>query len=134
MTHTYGFLAPDGIAFADLMLGRDPMTKRPRFRKIVFAALCTVNGFGTATTIADSNLAVWIILEWYGAHLAAGGRRERVAERMLKKFDAFNSAPIRHDSCGPAPARALAQATAESAMRRRLPQPDKSLELRRQIR
>ena len=58
----------------------------------VFAALCKVNGFGPAATIADSDLAVWIILEWYRAHRAAGGKVDRVAERMLGKVDALNSA------------------------------------------
>ena len=86
-------LIPDGLAFGDLALSRDPETKRPRFKMSVFAALCKVNGFGPAPTVANSDLAVWIILEWYQAHLAAGGKRDRVAERMLRKFDALNSKP-----------------------------------------
>lgn len=92
---SHQLLIPDGLAFGDLGLNRCPETKRPRFKMSVFAALCKVNGFGPAPTIANSDLAVWIILEWYRAHLAAGGKHDRVAERMLRKFDALNSQPPR---------------------------------------
>jgi hypothetical protein len=88
-------LIPDGHVFADLALRRDPDTKRPRFKTSVFAALCKVNGFGSAPTIADSDMAVWIILEWYREHLAAGGKPEPIAERMLKKVEILRSAAIR---------------------------------------
>lgn len=80
---------PDGSAFSDLELTREPGTGRWQFARVPLIAICIANGLDAEAALADDNFARGLIREWYRAHCKAGGSRDALVEEMLEESNAF---------------------------------------------
>lgn len=85
---------PNGIDFADLALEREPVTARLLVAAAPLAAMCRANDLDAADTLANEDLACWLIWEWYGAHVRVGGEPDPVAEQIIAEFVAEQASGI----------------------------------------
>lgn len=75
---------PDGIAFADLRLSRDPLTREVSFDWEPVERICSASGIDSEVLRRSSEDAVGgLIVAWYNAHRRAGGAADPVAEQLI---------------------------------------------------
>lgn len=84
-----GFAIPEGVAFADLALARDPVTGDVSFDWAPIEAICSANNFDVALLRdTDEGNVAGFLVAWYTAHLAAGGPPDLVAEQLIAEVEA----------------------------------------------
>lgn len=86
---TVGFAIPEGVAFADLHLGRDAVSGDVSFDWAPIEAICAENGFDVEKLRqTDEGNVGGFIVAWYEAHRLAGGPLDLVAEQLLAEVAA----------------------------------------------
>ena len=77
-------IIPADIAFADLALRRDSETGAVGFRWTVIERICEASGLDVAVLGAgpEDNVAA-LIMAWYDAHRARGGKPDPVADDLI---------------------------------------------------
>lgn len=88
-----GIVIPDGIAFADLKLQRDPVTLEVEFDLQPIEAICRASGvpLEVFTQTEEDNLG-GLIVGWYRHHRASGGTPDPVAEQIIAEVEAESRA------------------------------------------
>jgi hypothetical protein len=74
---------PQHVAFADLQLERETVTGRLLYLPEPLSEVIRCNGDDPLCVLADEDLAMWYIAEWYFAHRLAGGDPDPVAEHII---------------------------------------------------
>lgn len=93
MTSTYHIAIPQGLGFADLRLARDYKTGDVSFDTSVIERIERESGLPAGFFMAQHEDAVAsLITGWYGAHRAAGGAADPVAEDLLAEVRAEDAA------------------------------------------
>ena len=77
---------PAGLAFADLQLERELVTKRLLYRPGPLAELFRANAL--EPLLNDEDVVSWLIAEFYLLHRANGGEPDRVADEVLAEVAA----------------------------------------------
>ena len=92
-THSLRITVPDGLAFEQLKLARDPATLEVSFDWAPIDAICEASGLDPALFREqhEDNVA-GLIHEWYLAHLAAGGARDPVQDQIRAEVEAEQAA------------------------------------------
>ena len=86
---------PDGVAFADLKLEREPFTKQLMYDPAPLANLIVANNILTTQPLSENeDLAAWLIAQWYLAHRTSGGEPDPVAEEVLADVEALQAIGI----------------------------------------
>src|SRR5581483_3861617 len=80
---------PEGVSISALQLERDPQTGRVRFDWRPIEAICAANGIDIAVLRDEheDNVAE-LLIEWYAAHLRAGGARDAVLDQLAAEASA----------------------------------------------
>ena len=75
---------PDGVAFSDLKMARDPTTSEVSFDWAPIVAICDANGIDTNLFKHqhEDNVS-GLIVAWYHSHRADGGEIDLVAEQLI---------------------------------------------------
>lgn len=84
-----GIAIPAGVAFSDLKLSRDPVTRALRFDWAPIEAVCDASGLdvGLFKESNEGNV-IELLLTWYGFNLASGGARDTVMEQVIAEVEA----------------------------------------------
>jgi hypothetical protein len=56
--------------------------------------MCRANGLDPAATLADEDLACWLICRWYVAHIDAGGEPDDAVKRIMTEIAAAQESGI----------------------------------------
>ena len=84
---------PQGVAFSDLRLARDPQTGDVSFDAAVIERIEAESGLPAGFFMGQHEDAVAsLITTWYSAHRAAGGATDPVAEDLLAEVRAEDAA------------------------------------------
>ena len=84
-----GLQIPANLSFAKLGLERERATKRLLYNSAVLTRLAAANQVDGQTTVFDQeDFVAWLIAEWYLAHRARGGNRDKIAEQILAEVAA----------------------------------------------
>ena len=84
---------PEGVAFADLRLARDPQTGDVSFNTAIIDQVERESGLPAGFFMGQHEDALAsLITTWYGAHRAAGGDADPVAEDLLAEVMAEDAA------------------------------------------
>lgn len=77
-------IIPDTLDFSDLRLSRDPASGDVNFDWGPIEAICHASGLDVAMLRdTDEGNVAGLIVEWYGAHRAAGGAPDPAAEDLI---------------------------------------------------
>ena len=80
-------VVPEDLDFADLEIEREPKTDRLLFRPEPIARVAAANGQNPAEVLASEDLSMWFIMEWYVAHLGAGGAIDPVLQEYVDQVE-----------------------------------------------
>ncbi len=84
---------PEGMAFADLQLARDPATGDVSFSTAVVERIERASGLPAGFFMAqDEDAVASLITTWYAAHLQAGGERDPAADDLIAEARAEDAA------------------------------------------
>ena len=84
---------PDGMAFSDLQLARDPATGNVSFSTAVVERIEQESGLPAGFFMGQPEDAMAsLITTWYAAHLEAGGERDPVADDLIAEVRAEDAA------------------------------------------
>ena len=84
---------PEGVAFSDLRLGRDPKTGDVSFDTAVIERIEQESGLPAGFFMSQHEDALAsLITTWYNAHRAAGGDTDPVAEDLIAEVQAEDAA------------------------------------------
>lgn len=85
----FGIAIPAGVMFADLQLSRDPVTHALRFDWGPIEAVCEASGLDVGIfKESDEGNVIELLLNWYGFHLANGGKPDSVMEQVIAEVQA----------------------------------------------
>lgn len=88
---------PQGMAFADLRLSRDPDTGDVSFDTTVIERIERESGLPEGFFMGQPEDALAALLTtWYSAHRAAGGHADTVAEELIAEVRAEDAAGQHH--------------------------------------
>ena len=88
---------PQGMAFADLRLSRDPDTGDVSFDTTVIERIERESGLPEGFFMGQPDDALAALLTtWYSAHRAAGGHADTVAEELIAEVRAEDAAGQHH--------------------------------------
>lgn len=78
---------PENIDFADLKLGRDPITGAVSFDWLPIELICQESGIDSAmfTDTHEDNVA-GLLVTWYVQHRRNGGEPDAIAEELLEEI------------------------------------------------
>ena len=115
---------PEGVAFADLRLARDPQTGDVSFNTAIIDQVERESGLPAGVFMGQPEDALAaLITTWYSQHLAAGGERDAVADDLIAESRAEDAAgqPYSHapGQAGPPPALTPSPAGCATAPTRR---------------
>lgn len=84
---------PEGLAFADLRLTRDPGTGDVSFDTRVIERIEAASGLPAGFFMGqDEDALAALITAWYDRHIAAGGARDPVADDLIAEVRAEDAA------------------------------------------
>jgi len=93
MKQTTSITLPEGMAFADLQLARDPSTGDVSFSTAAVQAIESASGLPEGFFMdQDEGALASLITTWYAAHLQAGGERDPVADDLIAEARAEDEA------------------------------------------
>lgn len=104
MKRTTQITLPEGVAFADLHLARDPATGDVSFSTPIVERIERASGLPDGFFMSqDEGVLASLITTWYAAHLQAGGERDPVADDLIAEVRAEDAAG---QTCSHRPGRA----------------------------
>lgn len=84
---------PQGLAFAELQLARDPATGDVSFSTPIMERIERASGLPAGFFLGQEEDALAsLITTWYAAHLEAGGERDPVADDLIAEARAEDAA------------------------------------------
>lgn len=93
MKQTTPIILPEGLAFADLQLARDPATGDVSFSTPIVERIERASGLPAGFFMGqDEGALASLITTWYAAHLQAGGERDPVADDLIAEARAEDAA------------------------------------------
>lgn len=93
MEQTTPITLPEGMAFAELQLARDPATGDVSFSTAAVELIERASGLPAGFFLGQAEDALAsLITTWYDAHLQAGGARDPVADDLIAEARAEDAA------------------------------------------
>lgn len=78
---------PDDLEFSDLKLARDPITGDVSFDWAPIERICAASSIdASAFRDQHEDNVSGLIVQWYAAHLASGGARDRVQDDLIAEM------------------------------------------------